>query len=301
MYKILFDANPRTLSIRSAIHFATLLFERGCQVFYIDPSDSAITHDLITLGICVLTYPDDLQWFTPDLVLLDYHRKDRIPVYARYGIRHLFISTLRSMDEAPLQVKEHTPLLCLPPLPERRQAHGAREAEFIARIKKIRENPSRTIIISVLEDEHPHIYKVIKHCSIRHPQYHFILLIDRGNVSESLFALPSNVSIYRPSDMASLLPLCHLALVADRTNAQTECAFRHTPIMPFSESHPHIVPFSQFDTHLQDIIRRRAYLTDRQIALAGFFLHANRQLETWVDWTINYLRQKDSEKAIYAK
>ena len=152
MYKILFDASPRTMSVRGTIHFATLLLQRGCKVFYIAPSDSSITHDLITLGICVLTYPDDLQWFTPDLVLLDYHRKDRIPVYARHGIRHLFISTRRSTDEETLQTKDCTPLLCLPPLPERRRTHGAREAEFIARIRKIKENPSRTIIISVFVD-----------------------------------------------------------------------------------------------------------------------------------------------------
>ena len=301
MYKILFDASPRTMSIRGTIHFATLLLQRGCQVFYIAPSDSAITLDLITLGICVLTYPDDLQWFTPDLVLLDYHRKDRIPVYTRYGIRHLFISTRHSIDEATLQVKDHTPLLCLPPLPEHRRTHGAREAEFIARIEKIRKNPSRIIIICTLEDEHSHIYKVIRHCGIHHPQYHFILLISRSDVSESLFALPPNVSIYRPSDMPSLLPLCHLALVTDHTHAQTECTFRHKPAMSFSEDRPSITPYSQFDSRLQDIIRRRTYLTGRQIALAEAFYSENQHLDEWVSWIINRLGQNDRKNTNFAE
>ena len=295
MSNFLFDVHPDTLSARSTLRLASLLIVQGHHVFYTDTSDSIFTPDLLKMGVSRISCPADLRWFTPDLVLLDYQLRDKASVYVRHNIRYLYIGIRHQMEIPALEMKGQIPLLNLPPTRHQIPSLCVRRTDFIHRIEMIRQDRSQIIIIGILEEEKnlhsvEHLYKVIKQCCITHPHYHFILLSNRGKMAEQMYVQPTNISIYRPYDLQPLLPLCHLALVAGRSNAQVECCFQHKPALLISKEHP-LTPH-ELEEEITRIIQNRPYLTNRQKALSEFFIYENSYLEQWANWLTNYISSK---------
>lgn len=297
MYELLFDIKPQTSQIRVTIRLATLLSRKGNQVYYTHTSDSIFTMDLLKKGIGRVLYPDDLQWFTPNLALLDYLLKEKASVYSHYGIRYMYVIARKNMDGTMIEQMNRIPLLYLPPSPYQALSQSARETDFIDKIEEIKEDHSRSVIIGVLEEDGysltdiEQVYKAIKYCGINNPGYQFIILTNQGVIEEKLFVLPENISVYRPYDLQSLLPLCDMALVRGDGNANIECVFAHIPVLELTSRKLNRITPLKLEKKIKETIGNRDYLINQQKQLCHFYLQENLQIDSLANWIIEQLKK----------
>lgn len=294
MLELLFDIKPATSQVRITIRLACMMNRKGCNVHYTDSSDSVFTSGLLKKGIGRVLYPDDLRWFAPNLTLLDYRLPERAAVYALHKIDYLIIDTEKENEG----LINGTTILYLPPSPYKPLSKGAREADFIERLEEIKEDCSRAVIIGLLEkesgspDEVGQIYRAIKRYSIANPEYQFIVLTNHGKVEEGLFALPSNIAVYRPQDLQALLPLCDLALIAEDRNVRTECTFAHVPALELSPRNIRNMTPKKLDRHIKSTLSNRDYLIDQQKQLCRFYELENQRLDALADRLILRMGQR---------
>lgn len=298
MHELLFDIKPQTSQIRVTIRLATLLSKKGNQVYYTNTSDSVFTKDLLKRGIGRVIYPDDLLWFTPNITLLDYMLKEKGSVYTKYGIQYMYVTVRKDIIGTMIGQKEDIPMLYLPPSPYKALSQSARERDFIDKIEEIKEDHSRSVIIGVLEEEGNPLskieqtYKVIKSCGINNPEYQFIILTNQGKVEEELFVLPKNISIYRPQDLQSLLPLCDLALVTSEGNARIECIFSQIPALEYSPRTLKNLTPHRLGKQIKETLSNRNYLINQQKQLCSFYEQENQQIDKLANWLMKSLEQE---------
>lgn len=294
MFELLFDIWSDTGRVRVTTRLACMMSRKGCGVYYTSSSDSVFTSGLLKKGIGRVIYPDDLHWFTPDLVLLDLLLQKRAAVYKLHRIDYLFITT---QEEARGSI-DGVALLYLPPSPCKPLSQGAREADFIEKLEDIKEGRSQPIIIGLPEkegsssDDVEQLYKAAKMYCIGHPEHQFIVLTNHGTVEEKLFALPDNMAVYRPQDLQQLLPLCHLALTIEDRNIRTECTFAHVPALEFSTRDIRKMTPRKLGRHIKDMLNNRDCLIEQQKRLCDFYEQENRCLNELADRLMQQMRRK---------
>lgn len=298
MYDLLFDIRQETGRIRITVRLAYMMGKKGCEVYYTDTSDSVFTSELLKKGIGRICYPDDLQWFAPDLTLLDLLLQERAAVYRQHGIECLLVTAL----EKPPADNRSAGILYLPPSPYTPLSKGAREADFIEKLEEIKENRSATVIIGVLEKEDTpashveQIYKAIRRHSADHPEHQFVVLTNHGAAEEQLFVMPENIAVYRPQDLHSLLPLCDLALVTDDWNVQTECTFAHVPALVLPPRDIRRMTPHKLGSRIADMLGNRECLVQQQKELCRLYELENLRLDELADQLMLYLKSSQKKR-----
>lgn len=298
MYVLLFDIMPQAYQVKVTVRLAVCLYRQGSGVYYTHSSDSVFTADLLDKGIGRVVYPDDLSWFVPDLGVLDALLKERHKVYARLGIRCVYVTVRRGTDGPKVGEADGIPQLYLPPSPCEALTTSARKVDFVDRIGEIKEDRSRSVIIGMMEKDGDlpagleQTYRTLRMCGMENPEYQFIVLTDRGETEERLFALPPNVSVYRPQDLQALLPLCDLALTPTEGSAWAECVFSHTPALELSPHDWRSMTPRRLDRRIKEALRNRDYLTDRQRQLCRYYERENEEVEEMAAWLLKYIESK---------
>ncbi len=237
MYTFLFDILPETGHIRITLQLAILLNEQGNEVYYTHSSDSAFTSGLIEKGIGRVLYPDDLRWFTPDLVLLDYHLQAKAAFYHKRRIRLVYLTTSQLGETASQEV----PVIGLPPSAYSLPLTSPRVKHLLERVPGLKDDPSHVLIVGLLEEGEPgrhtqKFYEVVKNCCITNSRYQFILLTHDAEMVKNLFPVPENMAIYRLLDLPVLLPLCDVALTTGNLNTLIESIYAGLPMVTYPSS-----------------------------------------------------------------
>lgn len=299
MPELLFDIKPETGRTRITIRLACAVNKKGCCVRYTDSSDSVFTSELLRKGIGRVLYPDDLLWMTPDLTLLDLLLTERAKVYEQCRAAYLFITT---RPEEQRTTVNGTRVIYLPPSPYTPLSQGAREADFVEKLGEIKESRKLPFVIGLLEGEETRaqevmqIYKAIRRCSLDNPRYSFIVLTNQGEAEEQLFALPDNITVYRPQDLHALLPLCSLALTGSDLHIQAECTFARIPTVEFSPRDLRTMTARKLDKHIGNALDNRAYLCRKQEELCDFYEQENQRIDELADELINYIERKRARR-----
>lgn len=297
MYSFLFDISPVFSQIRVSLRLAERLYANDCEVCYTHTSDSAFTVQLLEQGIGRMIYPADLQWFRPDLTLLDLSLSVRTEVYAWYGIPAIYVT---AYDEAAQQETfDGIPLLRLPPSPCRPLSQNVRETDFLDKIQEIRQAKQRTFIIGILEENTRNaagmkqIYRTVRHCASEHSNYQFILLTDREEMEEELLALPENVCLYRSGNLHDLLKICDLALATEGGSAVDDCIFAHLPVWKLTDRMLRRLTSRKLDKEIQDRLANLAYLKEQQRQLCFIYEQENLKVDQLARQLIANLKQKN--------
>lgn len=298
MYDLLFDIRQETGRIRITVRLAYMMGKKGCEVYYTDTSDSVFTSELLKKGIGRIFYPDDLQWFAPDLTLLDLLLQEHAAVYRQHGIECLLVTT----QEEPANSNRDAGILYLPPSPYTPLSEGARKADFIEKVEEMKEGRSAIVIIGVLEKEDTpanrveQIYKAIKRHSADHPEHQFVVLTNHGAAEEQLFVMPENIAVYRPQDLHALLPLCDLALVTDDWNVQTECTFAHVPALVLPPRDIRRMTPHKLGSRITDMLGNRECLVQQQKELCHLYELENLRLDELADQLMLYLKSSQKKR-----
>lgn len=297
MYSFLFDIPPVLGQVRVTLRLAERLHDNDCEVCYTDTSDSAFTDQLLEQGIGRIIYPTDLQWFRPDLTLLDLSLNVRAEVYARYGIPTLYVTTYDGT--ARQETLDGIPLLRLPPSPCRPLSRNVRETDFLDKIKKIRQKKLRAVIIGILEENTRNtagmkqIYRIVRHCASEHTNYQFILLTGSEETEEELLALPENVCLYRPGNLHDLLKVCDLALTAEGGDASDDCIFAHIPVWQLSGRAQRKLTPGKLDKEIQARLNNLEYLAEQQRQLSSFYEQENLKIDQLARQLVANLKLKN--------
>lgn len=297
MYSFLFDIPPVLGQVRVTLRLAERLHDNDCEVCYTDTSDSAFTDQLLEQGIGRIIYPTDLQWFRPDLTLLDLSLNVRAEVYARYGIPTIYVTTYDGTVQQ--ETPDGIPLLRLPPSPCRPLSRNVRETDFLDKIQEIRQKKLRAVIIGILEENTRNtagmkqIYRIVRHCASEHSNYQFILLTDREEMEEELLTLPENVCLYRSGNLHDLLKICDLALAAEGGSAVDDCIFAHLPVWKLTDRMLRRLTFRKLDKEIQDRLANLACLKEQQSQLCFIYEQENLKVDQLARQLIANLKQKN--------
>lgn len=296
MSGFLFDIRPCVGNVCSIARLARLIGRRKYQVCYTDTSDSALTSALLAEGIGRILYPDDLRWFTPDLVLLDRLLADRETVYRACSIDFLFLSVQRNGDR--VEQINGTPVISLTPYPCWTDAPGNRCQDFLDKLGEIKDKQQPTVIIGLLEDGCTPVrhllafYKAVRQNGMEHPQCQFVILTNEGKTENALFTLPENVSVYRQTDLHALLPLCDMALLSQGNEMQDECIFAEVPAVELTPKEIAGITPQKLDKRIMDTVSNRAQIIRRQNELGDYYRRENQRLDEVADRLINRIEQK---------
>ncbi|MCC8188506.1 MAG: hypothetical protein LIP08_13680 [Bacteroides sp.] len=234
MHTFLFDILPETGHIRITLQLALLLNEQGNEVYYTDSSDSVFTSGLLEKGVGRILYPDDLRWFTPDLVLLDYHLQAKAAFYHKRKIRFVYLTASQLGETASPKV----PVISLPPSAYSISLTSPRMEQLLERVPTLKDDPSHVLIVGLLEEGEPgrhtkKFYEVVKNCCMANSRYQLILLTHDAEMVQNLFPIPENMAIYRLLDLPALLPLCDVALTTGNLNTLIESVYAGLPMVTY--------------------------------------------------------------------
>lgn len=318
MYTFLFDILPDTGHVRITLQLASLLHQKGHEVYYTDSSDSVFTSGLLARGIGRVLYPEDFRWFTPNLVLLDYELKEKVAFYREHHIKHVFIAM--QLLSNVIENQTGAPIVYLPPsadaiLPSHIQKDDL--SDWLPMVKE--KNEDHIIIIGLLEEgEHSpkldDFYEVIKKSCIMNAQYRIILLTNSKENIETLFSLPNNMTICRSIDLPSTLPFCDVALIAGDLNTMIEGIQANIPavVYPVSGKAEHNHRIRQYvkqglgvysetkrmtpevlEQQIAEVIRGREGVREKLQITRSTFENENLRLERVIERLIKILIQKE--------
>lgn len=299
MYKVLFDITPTAARVRVTLRLATILHQRGCDVRYTNDSDSVFTEELLRQGIGLIFYPGDQLWYRPDLVLLDCTQKERMRRYQQQGIEPLLVEILRNEQEKTVCLQREYTLLRLPPARRWPTRRKTRRTDLAGPIEIMKEEEGCTAVIGVaVEADHnparqERFYRCLKQCATENPDLRFVLLTDRWETKEMLFALPGNMTVYHPDNLPTVFPSCDLALVTDDWETQVECVFAHTPTLELaSRSLPSLTP-GRLEQRIKDALQHKRQLRERLVKQLRFYEEQNEKLEELADWLLIRMEQRN--------
>lgn len=234
MYVFLFDVESNTGHIRITLQLAFWLQEKGHEVYYTDSSDSEFTSELLQKGIGRIIYPDDLCWFTPDLVLLDCQLTWKAAHYRERKIAYIYVTTY--LLGFPLAIKDGVPVFSLSPFYYGVKQVSIRQTYWTSRLAEIKKKTDSVVIAGFLEGEVDlkglsRFFVVLKELCLENKDYHLVLLNNTSQEFRQLFPLPENISVFRQLDFSSLLPVCDVALTTGELNILIECIYAKCPFL----------------------------------------------------------------------
>lgn len=314
MFVFLFDILPDVGHIRFTLRLAYMLHERGHEVYYTNTSDSAFTSELIRKGIGRVVYPDDLRWFAPDLVLLDYQLRYKALVYEKSKLRYIYV-TMQLLSDCAVQ-DDAIPVLHLPPTDQSLIVSSFRHETLSGMLALLKQQRQQVIIVGLMEeasddDTWRHFYEVIKSSCMDNPEYHVLLLTDSQEAVGRLFPLPDNVTIYRLLDLPAVLPLCDVALTTGGLNTLIECIHAHLPSLVYSTNETAEHRQSQqyvkqglglcaevcritpkiFGQQIEEVLRQKELIEERTKQVGEWFEIENKQLDRVVEQLENIIQQ----------
>ncbi|NDV58736.1 hypothetical protein [Bacteroides sp. 519] len=281
MYTFLFDMQPNTGNVRITLKLATMLYEMGHEVYYTDTSDSVFTSGLLDKGIGRVYYPNDLHWFSPHMVLLDYGLKEKATFYQQQGIKYIFIDA-HLLNSAP-QHKTDVPVMYLPPSDDETPLlHNPDDAmmDWLSTIKKDKNN---ILIIGLLEEGMPpqkldRFYEVIKKSCINNKQYKVMLLSNNEQNTAQLSLLPDNMTLYRFMNLSPILPMCDIALISGDLNTMFEGIKAQLPALVYPAKDEYNFRISQYVNHGLGI-----YSEVKKVTPKMFEQQINRMMQNKID------------------
>lgn len=303
MFEFLLDIVPGKCHMLISIGLAEALQEKKQEVYYTHTPNPAFTSALYQKGIGnSVIYPEDFDWLRPDLILLDCQHANRAPFYRQRSMDYIFVAMQLPDRESNLDTD--IPMLYLPPALSSSSASGPRMEELMARLKEIKRDRDRHVIIGLMErgdsnrkgmDE---FYKVIKSSCLKHPQYQFMLLTNASQSVRQLFELPENMEIFRMLNLDAVLPLCDLALTATHPDAWLDCTFAHVPVLAYSPEEMKNTTPLKLDRQIKQALQNKVMLTQKAKELCDFFERENQNLDRITNMLIKraehnrYNRQK---------
>lgn len=291
MLNFLIDMAPSRNHLQMTIRLAGVLQEKRQKVYYTHTSSPAFTSAPISKRIsnCV-HYPDDLNWFKPDLTLLDCRQAVHAPLYRQLGINYIFVAM--QLPDRENQLDNEVPVLYLPPVLSISSGYGPRMNEMVKRLQGIKKEKDRHIIIGLMEKGNDNtrelegFYKVIKRSCIKNPQYQFILLTELPQTVRQLFELPGNMEVFRTLNLNSILPLCDVALTASHPDAWLDCSFAQIPVLSYSpEEMANITP-AKLEQQIEHVLQNKVILTQKAQKLCDLFERENRKINQIADMLI---------------
>lgn len=315
MYTFLFDILPDAGHIRITLKLSAILHERGYEVYYTNTSDSVFTSGLLEKGIGRILYPDDLRWFIPNLVLLDYELKEKMRFYRERNIKYIFVAMqlLNNVTDNDMNM----PVVYLPPsgsvtIP----LESSDNDEISGWLAAMKEDKDNILIIGLLEEGiHPHklygFYEAIRKSCITNTQYKVILLTNSERNTMQLFSLPNNMAVYRLVDLPAVLPLCDVALIAGDLNTMIEGVYANVPAVvypsPVEMKYEHrikqyikhglgvysevekITP-ERFEQQITQILLEKKKIRERLMETKYIFEDENLKMEEMVDWLVGRIK-----------
>ncbi|GEM_PF-215392 len=314
MYTFLFDILPETGHVRITLELAILLSDKGHEVYYTDSSDSVFTSGLLGKGIGRIFYPDDLQVFTPDLVLLDIQLRTKAGFYRKRQVRFVYLTPQLGEDTFTAD----RPVISLPPSESSFPLSSARMEHLLASIPALREEPSRVLIVGLLEEtgrsaDIHRLYEVVKKCCIANKHYQLVLLVHDPESVKDLFPIPDNMSIYRLLDLPALLPLCDVALTSGDLNSLIEGIYAGLPSLTYPDSrhaehqanarrsvHAGLGLYGEirrttprmFERQIAEILSNRIRFKQKSQHLRQLFDHENKNLQQVINRLITLITTK---------
>lgn len=284
MLEFLLDIVPGKCHLLISIGLAEALQEKKHEVYYTHTPNPAFTSALYQkrIGNSVI-YPEDFDWLRPDLILLDCQHANRASFYRQRSMDYIFVAMQLPDRESNLDTD--IPMLYLPPTLSSSSASGPRMEELMTRLKEIKRDRDKHVIIGLMEREDSNrkgvdeFYKVIKSSCIKHPQYQFMLLTNASQSVRQLFELPENMEIFRMLNLDAVLPLCDLALTATHPDAWLDCTFAHVPVLAYSPEEMKNTTPLKLDRQIKQALQNKVMLTQKAKELCDFFERENQNLD----------------------
>ena len=288
MLDFLLDIEPGRSHLLITVGLAETLQEKKQEVYYTKTSNHAFTSALYHKGIgnCVL-YPDDLNWLSPDLTLLDCQQAVRAPFYRQRDMDYIFVAM--QLPRRQNNLNADVPILYLPPSFSKSPDTNPRMEELAERLRGIKKEADRNIIIGLMENGNDskkglvEFYKVIKKTCMGNPQYHFILLTDSLETVGLLFNLPQNMEVFRILNLDMILPLCNLALTARHPDAWLDCTFAHVPVLTYSPKEMMNITPGKLEKQITRVLQNKEILLEKAKELCNFFERENQNIDQIAD------------------
>ena len=300
MATFVWDMAPHRYNLLMTWKMAYALQQKGQYVYYIQHADADFTLALIKQHLnCSVIYPDDFEWLRPDLVLLDCLLVERASFYRERGIPYIFIA-MQSPGRAT-DLDADIPVLCLPPVPLPWAGKSSdRSSGLIERMKEPLRQGKDSFIVSLLEkgncvtEEQRKVYRCIRKVAARHPDYRFLLWVERSQVLSGLSVLPPNVEIHRQLQQDDVFPNCKVALTTDHPDAWLECTFSGLPFIPMSDKEAKRMTPLKLEWKIAETLRNRDVYRNNEQEMCRYFEEENRKLDVMADRLIALAERKQT-------
>lgn len=302
MATFVWDMSPHRYNLLMTWSMAKALQQKAQDVYYIQHADTDFTLALIKQHLnCSVIYPDDFEWLRPNLVLLDCLLVERAPFYRERGIPYIFVA-MQSPGRAT-NLDADIPVLCLPPVPlPWAEKSSDRSLALIGRMEESMHQGQDSFIVSLLEkgncvtEEQRKVYRCIRKVASRHPDYRFLLWVERSQALSGLSVFPPNVEVYRQVQLDGVFPNCKVALTTDHPDAWLECTFAGLPFIPMSDKEAKQITPLKLEWKITETLRNRDVYRHNEEEMCRYFERENQKLDIVADQLIALAERKQKER-----